>query len=228
MMVRHVFAEVFVASVHDALARSQGIGRDKDVVNDHKLSRVTKDIATPSLSSSAVVPLPYPLGRSTLQVTGMHVSLQETEKGEGQRTETGDFVVLLRAHVKGMLDIDARVFTVAAMKFCGNNGTERASLDKRVAIEDCRYAAGKTAVLSASKTLSGKLHQLPRTGFAQLDLRLQMEGVSFSVQVLPAGPRYSRSPTSVNSLSSFRKGSSGGGGSLRVRVVGVVSPLLQS
>ncbi|EKF27991.1 hypothetical protein MOQ_008277 [Trypanosoma cruzi marinkellei] len=228
MTVQHVFAEVFVASVHDALARSQGIGGDKDVVNDNKLSRVTKDIATPTLSSSAVVPLPYPLGRCTLQVTGMHVSLQETEKSDGQRTATGDFVVLLRAHVKGMLDTDARVFTVAAMKFSGNNGTEGASLDKRGAIEDCRYAAGKTAVLPAPKTLSGKLHQLPRTGFAQLDLRLQMEGVSFSVQVLPAGPRRSTSPTPVNSFSSFRKGGSGGGGSLRVRVVGVLSPLLPS
>ncbi|ESL09476.1 hypothetical protein TRSC58_02801 [Trypanosoma rangeli SC58] len=226
MMVRTAFAEVLVASVRDALAKLQDVKREEGgaVQNTKKRSRATRDVTISTSSSTAVVPLRYPVGRSTLQVTGVHVSLQETEQAEGHTGDVGDFVVLLRAHVKGRLDPSARVFTVAAMKFAADPGTGRTTVAKGGAREDARHA-GRPAAVTAPSLSPGKPHRLARTAFAQLDFRLQSEKVSFSVQVLPAGPRRTPPPLSTRSLLPRGDGNAGDG-SLRVMVVGVVSPLL--
>ncbi|RNF00941.1 hypothetical protein TraAM80_07341 [Trypanosoma rangeli] len=226
MMVRPAFAEVLVASVRDALAKLQDVKSEEGdaVQNTKKRPRATRDVAISASSSTAIVPLRYPVGRSTLQVTGVHVSMQETEQAEAHTGNVGDFVVLLRAHVKGRLDHAARVFTVAAMKFAADPSMGRTTMAEGGAREDARHA-GRPAAVTTPSPSPGKPHRLARTAFAQLDLRLQSEKVGFSVQVLPAGPRRAPPPLSTRSLLP-RGGSSASGGSLRVMVVGVVSPLL--
>ncbi|RNF05976.1 uncharacterized protein Tco025E_07760 [Trypanosoma conorhini] len=226
-MVRQTFAELSVDSVRDVLARLQDVkGGEEDAVhNSKKRPRATRDGAVSTSSSAAVVPLPYPVGSSTLQVTGVHVSLQEVEQAEAHAGgDVGDLVVLLRAHVKGRLDPVARVFTVAAMRLAADPGAGRTTGAKGGPREDKHRAAGP-ATASAASPSPGKLRRPARTAFAQLDLRLQSERVGFSVQLLPAGPRRAPPPPSPRSLPP-RGGSSAGGGSLRVVVVGVISPLL--
>ncbi|CCD17352.1 unnamed protein product [Trypanosoma congolense IL3000] len=180
-MARPVVAQLSLSSLRSALAQSTRGGGGKDSHKDKSKRLASSTESEPHVEKE---PMQYPVGRSTLQLTGAHFFLS----GDTTGSDDEGFLVLLKAHVGGHLDAAPRVFTLAAVPLGGR------SID--------RSNGGNRATST----------------FAKLDLRLQMEKISFSLAVLPAR-RSSGHPSRGKTSTPADCG-------LRVTVMGVISPLM--
>ncbi|KAH9600027.1 hypothetical protein LSM04_008453 [Trypanosoma melophagium] len=208
-MVQLAIVKLPITSVHDALRISK----------ESKKQAVDKKDSPSTTTRANIVPMPYPVGRSTLQVTGVHVTLHKTNKSGDENSSLPDneLVVLIRAHVKGELDTTARVFTVAAVTLGGLREVADSSA-KRRAVNDIPQKIPAIGNKGAKTEVSDEVLG-PCSAFAKLDLRLQMEKISFSVDVFSPA---SRRTTPV----SHSDGKDLSDNALTVTVLGVVSPFV--
>ncbi|SCU72320.1 uncharacterized protein TEOVI_000389600 [Trypanosoma equiperdum] len=222
-MVRTVVARLTIASPQNIFASGHTESK-KDTSNKNKLSSPPTECA----AHSKKVEVSYPVGSTTLQLTGAHFSLRGGPRSDNIDGNTRDgVVVLLQAHVGGELDSEARVFTVAAVALGGHQSMDGAEYrsNKRSRVSDSRQLAlpddGQREV-----TTSPRPGSRPLTAFVKLDLRLQMERVSFSLVAIPAGKGDVHATRDNIRKDKGNNTSAAANRSVLVTVMGVVSPLV--
>nr|CCC49453.1 conserved hypothetical protein [Trypanosoma vivax Y486] len=230
-MVRCAVVELSIVSLHEAIRGLNGKSQRHEDTQNTK-HRPHSIHSTPHSIESKVVSMPYPIGSSTLQVTGVHVCLQ-CLGGNSGAGETEDIfsslgcasvVVLIQAHVQGDMDMVPRVFFVAGVTFNGKQDScvSEEQRMKRRAVTDARHATpfeGRAA---------GKSHNVTMTTFSKLDMRLQAEKVSFSASVFPM-PLQSKGSRGNDTVDGYRKGNKKVplvDCNVTVAIVGSISPLL--
>lgn len=140
----------------------------------------------------------YPISKATLQVSGVHLRLAPLLKKEVAVTAASIIplavTVVIRAHVRGELSHAPQSFVagVAAMQYG----------EQEQQVEPLPTLGQVTHVKSSNKGHSSfdKRQQQQRTPLAKapalasvfipLDMRLQMERVTFTVEVLPSATRF--------------------------------------
>ncbi|CCW65505.1 unnamed protein product [Phytomonas sp. EM1] len=199
----------------------------------------------PDLSSSAVVDahrallsreisLPYPAGKATLQLGGIHLRLLR----QGSRAREGDgsmgFVVTVKAVVRGELaEVATREFVIGtcALDFAANPGAAETETETRGGGDPgkggrlgahpppngapfAKRALNALARQAQRSQLLRRLGAAPLSsnGFLRLDLRVQSERVRLVLEV-----RLLRAPAANGGL-----GGGGGGGRKRDRTASAV------
>ncbi|KAG5510926.1 hypothetical protein JKF63_06427 [Porcisia hertigi] len=167
-------------------------------------------------AAAQTLAVPYPIGKSTLQITGIHVRLQPVHASAGKpalkqpRTEgvsscsaldgvVAAADVVVHAHVRGELSRSPQSYIVAIipLRFDGFG----ASLSSTASTSSSAAAtahAGAAALLSTpydKRVLNAQAREARRgvaapvfaSAFARIDLRTQMERVQLSFTVVPCG-----------------------------------------
>lgn len=164
--------------------------------NPHRRSDASAAVQT--------VPVPFPVGTATLQLTGIHVRLQPPKTaGKPKKSTTANAAaaapaasgvltadIVVHAHVRGELNTAARSYVVAVVPV--RYDTTSAALAGGVASASpvpASAAPYDKRVLNARarEARRGVMAPVAASAFAKVDLRTQLERVRLSFTVVPCG-----------------------------------------